>query len=450
MKVTEVNSKGLEHTYKIVVPSSEIQERIEAKLQGLGGSVNVPGFRKGKVPLTLLKQRYGNTVNTEVLEDVIKETSMKAFQEKGLIPATQPSIKVDLFSPEQDLEYTVTVETLPEIEDFDLKGLNLEKLTVPISEDKVEESLLALAERNKKPVPLKKARSSKKGDHLLIDFVGSLDGKVFEGGTAKDFPIEIGSGNLIPGFEDQLVGAKKGDKVTVEVTFPKEYGEKSLAGKGAAFDVTVKEVSEMSSHEVNDEFASALGYKDLKKLREDVKAQMGKDLDHLSRSHLKRKILDKLSETYDIEVPATMADAEFKNIWDEFSNLAKEDDAFKKEMKEKGEKKLKDEYRSIAERRVKLGLVLADIGKKNKIDVSQNELQQALMEHVRQYPGQEQEIFDKIKDNPRALASLQAPLFEEKVIDYLIKNAKLKEREVEVAELTKELSEDPLSGFSEE
>jgi len=437
MQVTETNAEGLKREFKIVLDASEIDRRMNDRLTDISKTIRMKGFRPGKVPVSLVKKMHGQAVLGEVLERAVDETSRSALDEKKIRPALQPKVEVKEFGEGKGLEYTMTVEMLPQITIGDLSKLKVERPVAEVPEKDVDDFLSRLAESQKNFETAAKTKKADTGDAVLIDFVGSVDGVKFDGGAGEDFTLELGSGQFIPGFEDQLVGAKAGDKVDVNVTFPEQYQATELAGKDALFEVTVKEVKVAKPVAVDDAFAEKMGLKDLAELKEKAAEQLGRELKSLSRMRVKRNLLDALAEDYDFEVPAGMVDMEFEQIWQEFQREL-EAEGRTIEDEEQSEDELRDEYRKIAERRVRLGLVLSEIGQSNNVEIKAEELNQALAAEARRYPGQEQAVIRYFRENPQALAQLRAPLYEDKVVDFILEMAQVTDKTVSREELETE------------
>ncbi|MCB1530233.1 MAG: trigger factor [Rhodospirillales bacterium] len=440
MQVKEIKSEGLSHELEVTVPANEIEKHMEARLKEVGKTVRLPGFRPGKAPMTILKKRYGRAVMGEVLEKAVNESSARALKDKDIKPAMQPKIEVKEFDEGKDLTFKIEVDTLPEFKVMDLKGLKLEKPVAKVDKKAVDESLQRIADQNPSSKPIEGNRATKKGDILVIDFHGRTrdDGVEHEGMHAHGHKLELGSGQFIPGFEDQLIGKKAGETVEVNVTFPKEYGAKELAGRDAVFDVKIEEIHEKAKGEINDDFAKSLGLEDEKALRAAVEEQMGREYASLSRMKLKRALLDVLDEKHVFDLPKGMLEAEYELILKQIES--------ERQMSEDEDKSVSDEekaeLREIAARRVRLGLVLSDVGNKNKITVTDQELQQAVIAEARKYPGQEKIVFEYYQKNPQMLESLRAPLFEDKVVDHVFSLADITEKEVSVEELTAEEDEE--------
>jgi trigger factor len=383
----------------------------------------------------VLKQRYGQSVMGDVLQRAVQDSSSQAILERGLKPALQPKIEVVSFAEGKDLEYNLAVEVLPEIAPVDFKSIELVRLKAEPGEAEIAKALDSLARSQKQSKKVEEKRPAKSGDTLVIDFEGFLDGVPFNGGKGSDHALELGSNQFVKGFEDQLVGKQVGDKCDVNITFPEQYVNDQLAGKPATFKVEIKELREAIPLVQDDEFAKGLGFDDLETLKKAVKDQLARELTRHARTKLKRQLLDKLADAHSFDVPPGMVDAEFAQIWSQVEEERKrgyEDP----EHKGKSDDDIKAEYRKIAERRVRLGLLLAEIGTANNVQVAQEEVNRALAEQARRYPGQEREIVDR--KNPEALAQLRAPIFEDKVIDFIVELAKVTEKEVSSEELTKE------------
>ncbi|MCB9980819.1 MAG: trigger factor [Rhodospirillales bacterium] len=441
MKVKELKSEGLNHELEITIPANDIDKRVDVKLQEVGKTARMPGFRPGKVPLAMLKQRYGKAVLGEVLEAAVNETSQKALADKKIKPALQPKIEVKSkdFGEGNDLVYTVQVEAMPEFKVAELKNIKLTKLvTVPDGKE-VDEALERIAANNQSTKVVEAKRGAKDGETLVIDFHGRTadDNVEHEGMHAHGHQLKLGSGQFISGFEEQLVGKKAGEKVEVKVSFPENYGAEELAGRDAIFDVKIHEIREPAEAKINDEFAKSLGMDDVKALKEAVKEQLQKELDGHSRMVLKKELLDALDDANKFDVPPGMLELENTNILQQVE-LERQRNGEGKELS----KAEKDEYAQIAERRVRLGLILAEIGNGQKITVADAELHKAVIMEAQKFPGQEREVFDYYGKNPQALESLRAPLFEEKVVDYILELAEVKEKAVSQDELLTALDDE--------
>jgi trigger factor len=434
MQVTETKNEGLSREYSIVIPAADIEDRVLSKLAEIGQQVTIPGFRKGKVPTKLLRQRYGQSVLGDVIQDAVVESSSQAITDQSLTPATQPKIDVTKFEDAEDLEYTMAVEVMPEITAVDFKTLKLERLTCDISDEEIEKSMANIASEMVRSEPIKRARKARKDDIVVINFVGSIDGEEFEGGKAEDFQLTLGSERFIPGFEDQLIGAKSEEHVTVNVSFPEDYAAENLKGKDAVFEVDIKEIRERVETPIDDELAKSLGLESLDQLKDGTRQQLEQNYTMFSRNRLKRVLLDQLDESHDFEIPPGMVETEVESIWEQFEQ-ARSEERLDDEDKDKSEEELREEYRKIASRRVRLGLLLAEVGRTNNIEVSAEEVNQAMLQEVRKYPGQERQVMEHFQQNQQAMAGLRAPIFEDKVIDFILEMAEVTDRSVTPEEL---------------
>ncbi len=447
MEVIEKSAEGLDRKFLVKVPADELDKKLVAKLEEVKGRVHLKGFRKGKAPVSFLKKMYGKGMMSEIIQEIVTETSHKAFTDRDLQPATSPhphfhSKIEDVIDGKADLEYDVHAEILPTFDPMDVAGLKLTRPVAEIPESDVDEAVSNIAEQQVTYKERGKTAKAKDKDQIVIDFVGKVGGEEFEGGKGEGFELVLGSDQFIAGFEDQLVGAKTGDDVEVKVTFPEEYHAKDLAGKDAVFDVKVVEVRAPEKVEIDDELAKKVGLESLDELKTRIKERIEEDYKRLSRGHLKRALLDKLDEAHDFELPKGMVDAEFEQIWRQVENSERDE-----EDKDKTDDELKAEYRKIAERRVRLGLVLAEIGKRAEVQVPSNELQQAIQQQAMreaqmlQMQGQEvspQEVLKFYQQNPQAIQQIRAPLFEEKVVDYIIERAEVKDKTVTKEKLMEE------------
>lgn len=437
MQVTETKNEGLSRAYAITVPASDIQQRVESRLQELVGQVNIPGFRPGKVPVKLIRQRYGDAVKGEVLQAAVAENASKALADREIQPAMQPKIEVTTFEEGKDLEFKIELDVLPVIEPVDFKTVELERLKAKIEDKEVDESLQRMAENFGKTEPVAKPRKSKDGDVVVIDFEGSVGGEAFEGGAAQDYHLELGAGRFIPGFESQLAGADAGDHVKVEVAFPENYGNPALAGKDAVFEVDVKEIREKVPATIDDEFAKQVGLETVADLKKQMRQRLAGEYAAVARDRVKRQLLDKLDAVHDFEAPQGMLDAEFDSIWNQYES-ARKNRELDPEDEKKSEDEIREEFRGIAARRVRLGLLLAAVGQRNNIDVTPEEVNRALIRQAQNFPGHERQIVEAYRNNQSLMASLRAPIFEEKVVDFIIEMADVKEREVSAEELLRD------------
>ena len=446
MQVTETKSEGLLYEFNITVPADEIETVVTNRLNELKKTAKIPGFRPGKVPVQMLRKQYGPSIMGEVLERTVDETSKKAMDERELRPVVQPKIEIVKFEDGADLEYTMAIEVMPTVEPMDFSKINLERMVVKADEEEITNALDRLANAHKTSEPVAKARKSKEGDFLVIDFVGKVDGEEFTGGKAEDYSLELGSGSFIPGFEDQLTGAKVGDHVEVNVKFPEEYGAEELAGKDAIFDVDVKELREGSPAVIDDELAKKAGIDDLETLKANIREEHEREFNEMARQRMKRTLLDELEDNHEFEVPASLVENEFEGIWAQFEQHRKqaEEEGVKEDVNEgKTDDELKEDYQAIAVRRVRLGLLLAEIGRMNNIDLNQEDLSRAMMQEAQRYPGQEQMVMDYFRNNPEAMHQLRAPILEDKVVDFIFELAKVSEKDVSIEELLKEPEEAP-------
>ncbi len=498
MEITEIAADGLKHEFRIVVPAGELEDKVTSRLDELGKTIRLPGFRPGKVPMQILRRRYGPSVLGEVVENTVQGSSAETIRERNLRPALPPKVDIVSFSEGADLEYKMMVEVLPDIPQTNFDDLGIERLVVEVPEESVEAAIERIAEQQRKTETV--ARPAENDDVLVVDVEGKVGDEEIPGASGKDRQITLGTGGLIQGFEEQLVGAAAGEHREVRVTFPEDYPVSHLAGKEAVFNVDVKEVRQRLPSVIDDQLAVAVGLENLGELRQEVRQQIERDYATAARLRLKRALLDKLAERYDFPVPAGMVDMEFDNIWAQHQaenerrrelsgengapagsaaaqpaegntspdqspasdasqpaaseSAAQADSASTQDAPEsmagaedrappsgaaqpdgEREEALKAEYRKIAERRVRLGLLLAEVGNSNNITVTQDELNQAITREVRRHPGYERQALDFYRQNPEAVASLRAPIFEDKVIDFIVELAKVPERRVSPQEL---------------
>ena len=448
MQVTEVSSQGLQRSYRVVFPLEGVADKVNAQLDDLRTKVQLKGFRKGKAPIAHLRRLYGRSVMGEVIQETVNEASRKIVDEHHIKLAQEPRVKfpedktlVDAMAQgKADLDFSVDVEVLPEIPQTDLSGISLVRETTPIDDSMIDQAVQRLAEQNRSFTPADASHKAEDGDQLTVDFTGTIDGQPFEGGNGEDIKVVLGQNSFIPGFEQGLAGVTASEERKVEAEFPGAYLRADLAGKKAIFQVKVKEVARPNSVAIDDELAKGFNMENLEALRASVKRTLERDFAAASRQRLKRKLLDALAEKYSFELPPSMVEQEFANIWGQVENETKmsgksfaDDDTT--------EEAARADYRKIAERRVRLGLVLADIGQKANITVADEEITQALVERARQFPGQEREVWDFYKKNQRALAELRAPIFEEKTVDHLLAQANIEERIVSREELFADVEE---------
>lgn len=446
MQITETSSDGLKREFKVTVGADDIKQRIETRLQEIGRQVRLPGFRPGKVPLTVLRQRYGSSVMGEVLERAVNDGSNEAMREHKLRPALQPKVEILSFNEGTDLEYKLAVEVLPEFVPMNFAELKLERLRPEVPDAEVDQALERIAKQQRKDAPVDRPAAS--GDIVVIDFAGTIDDQAFAGGSAKGHRLEIGSGKFIPGFEDQLIGAKAGEQRVVKLTFPADYGASDLAGKEASFTVDVSEVREITPQPIDESLAEAVGMENLQALRDAVRQQIERDYAGIARQRLKRQLLDRLAERHEFPVPQGMVDVELDAIWKQFEaerERAKQQGAAEPDAG-KSDEEIKAEYRAIAERRVRLGLLLSEVGRSNNIQVTQEEVNRALAEEARRFPGHERQVIEYYRNQAGAIDRLRAPVFEDKVIDYILEIADVADRAVPIAELLQAEDEEVEAG----
>ncbi|KQT60514.1 MULTISPECIES: trigger factor [unclassified Aureimonas] len=447
MQVTETKAEGLKREIEIVVPASDLEARLQTKLHEASGQAKLKGFRPGKVPLAHLRKMYGRSMMAEIVNQIVNETPRSVIADRKERSAMQPEVAMSedegeaekVLNGKQDFRFTVSYETLPSFELKETSGIKIERPIVEIPDEEVEEQVKRIAENAREYEP--KDGASEEGDKLTMSFVGKIDGEAFEGGSSEESSLVLGSNTFIPGFEDQLVGASIGDEKAVTVTFPEDYSAAHLAGKEAVFDVVVKSISKPTSLELDDELAKKLGLESIERLRTVVREQIESQYGMATRQKVKRQLLDALDTEYSFELPEKLVEAEFGNIWKQVTNeLEQNGKSFEDE--ETTEEKARDEYRRLAERRVRLGLVLSEIGEKAGVQITDEELQRAVFEQVRRYPGQEQQIYEFFRSNPEAVASLRAPIYEEKVVDHLLNEVEVTDKTVSKEELMKEDDED--------
>lgn len=443
MKVIELESTKLKRSLKIVVDAKRINDQLESELKAVGERVRMPGFRPGNVPMKVLKARYGKTVQGDVLKEIISHTSNEVMVQKKIRPAIRPDIQIEDYSEGGDLAYTLHCEVFPDVPEIKFESITLDRQAFEVEEKDIDEAVERLAKYSPVTERAKSGSKAKMGQVVQIDFKGMIDGKAFDGGTAEDFRLELGSKQFIDTFEEQLVGTKEGDEVTVKVTFPKEYGAKHLAGEKADFEVKVKEIYDLVPAVVDDAFAKARGLADVKALRDAIRDQLANEYGQVVRRDLKKQLFDTLEEECTFDLPQKMTEMEFTAIWERIKQARAEGDP---ELKDRSEEELKEEYEAIAERRVKLGLLLAEIGQKNKLQVSNEEINRAMMQQASQYPGQEKRVIEFYQKNPAAIDELRGPILEEKAVDLILSKVKYNDKKVtlkEIEALAKEENEAP-------
>jgi trigger factor len=450
MEVTETLSDGLKRNYTVVLPVADLESRRTERLTTLGKTLRLPGFRPGKVPMPIVKQRFGTAVSAEVLEESVSEATQRVLSERGLRPAQQPKVDLVTENPTAlagDLEFKVELELLPDITLPDFGTIELTRLKAEVDPETVDKALAQIAKYNRtlEPIPAETLESrgtgAMQGEVLTVDFVGKIDDVAFEGGTGTDTEVEIGGDGFIPGFAEQLEGAKPGETRTINVTFPENYGKADLAGKPATFDITVKQLSTQKIPEADDELAKKVGAEDLTGVKDIITKRQQQEYDGMSRTRLKKALLDALSKTADFPVPPSIADQEFAQIWKQFET-ARDAGTQDEEDKGKDEETLKAEYRGIADRRVRLGLMLAEIGRVNTITVSDQEVDRALYQRAMQYPGQEAQMFEFMRKYPQFSDMVRGPLLEDKVVDFVLELAKVTDVVVSPEELAKDEPEE--------
>ncbi|MGE8141892.1 trigger factor [Novosphingobium sp. NPDC080210] len=435
MQIVETSNEGLKRAYTVTIKATDIAAKIDGEVSKIAPQVRMPGFRPGKVPANLVKKMHGPALHQEALNTTVREAIDKVIADNQLRPAMQPQISLgEGYEEGKDAELTVDLEVLPVIATPSLDGLKLEKLVVPVADSEVDEQLTRLASGAKSFEDAKKGKKAENGDQLIIDFVGKLDGVEFEGGSATDTALELGAGRFIPGFEEQLVGVKAGDEKVITVTFPADYPAENLKGKDATFDITVKAVKVPGETKIDDDFAKSLGLESLDQLKGLLRGQLEQESAGLTRTQMKRALLDLLAAGHDFDVPPSMVEAEFQQIWAQLQREAQNEadpEAALKEIEAE-----KEDYRTIAVRRVRLGLLLSEIGQANGVEVSQQEMQMLVTQAAQQYRMEDRQRFvEYIQQDPLAAAQLRAPLYEDKVVDFLFDKAEVTEREVTREEL---------------
>lgn len=450
MQVTETLSDGLKRAFTVVVPAGDIEIRRTARLTDLGKTLRLPGFRPGKVPMTIVRQRYGSAVTAEIVEEQVNEATQKVMADRGLRPAMQPKVElVDVDAAgtgDKDLKFSVEMELLPEIPMPDFAGIHLTRRKAEVQSETVDKALGELQTRNRELIDLTpeelETRSAASGDMLTVDFLGRIGEEAFQGGTGTDMDVEIGGAGFIPGFSDGMIGMKPGDTRNIDVTFPEEYGAKELAGKAATFEITAKKLRSSKLPELDDELGKKLGFEGLEPVRNAITEQMQREYDQLSRMRLKRELLDALAATASFPAPEGMVDAEFAQIWQRIE-ADRAADKLDDDDKAKDEEVLRSEYRAIAERRVRLGLLLAEIGRTNSLTVGADEMTRAMRNEASRYPGQEQQVMEFFRTNQQAAESLRGPLYEDKVVDYVLELATVEDVTVTPEELVAEPPANP-------
>ncbi|HEY8591313.1 MAG TPA: trigger factor [Sphingomicrobium sp.] len=439
MKTVETQNEGLKRGFMLTIPAKDIEARVEQEVKRLAPQVRMPGFRPGKVPPNLIKKMHGDALQQQALEGAVQDSVQQLLAEKNVRPALQPQVKLEEgYEPGKDAEVSVSLEALPEVPTAQIEDIKLERLTVAPDESAVDQQVEQLASQNKNWEDAPAKYAAKMGDLVVIDFEGSVGGTPFEGGKGEDMSLELGSGRLIPGFEDQLVGAKGGESRELNVTFPEDYPVENLKGKDAVFAITVKAVKTAGETKVDDDFAKNLGLNDLEQLKGLIRGQLEQELNGLTRTHMKRQLLDQLAARHDFPVPESMVDAEYENILNQLRHEASHEDDPQAALAEIEQES--GDYRKIAERRVRLGLLLSEIGAANGVEVSEQEMRGLIMQAAQQYQGEDQKRFlQLVQQEPMFAAQLRAPLYEDKVVDFLFGKAEISDREATREQLEADL-----------
>lgn len=420
MQVTESLNEGLKREYNVVVSAGDVDKQINQRLEEIGKTAKMPGFRPGHVPMNVLKKKHGQAILGEILEQMVNTSSQKVYDEKNIRPALQPKIEITSFDEGKNLEYTIKVELYPDVPELKTNNITIESYEIAVTDKEIKEGLERVAQANLEYVAVKdKAKKAANGDTVLIDFLGTIEDVPFEGGEGKDFTLTLGSGQFIPGYEDQLVGKKAGDTVDVKVNFPEQYHAADLAGKPAVFKTTIKEIQEPTEPKVNEDLAKKLAFESLDDLKEQVKKQIADDYENLVRTYSKKQLFDHLDSSYAFDIPEGMVEIEFNALWDQVTKEQGE------KLKGKEEEELREEYQDMANRRVRLGVLLVETGKRNDINVDDDEIRKAIYQQTSQFPGQEKAIIDFYRSNPEAVEQLKGPLLEDKVVDWLLEKVKV-------------------------
>jgi trigger factor len=443
MQITNKEQNGLSYSFAVTVAAADIDRQVEQELASLGKKVKIPGFRPGKIPLSVLRQRYMKDVMGDVLQNAINKASREVLEQNKLRPAMQPDIKITDFEEGKDLQFAMSLDVMPELPKIAYDKIEVPEFTYDVPAEELEQGLKRLAQSRTHLHT--KDGAAELGDVVKIDFLGKREGKPFSGGAAKGFSLDLGSGQFIPGFEEQLVGVKAGDERVVEVTFPKEYHSADLAGQPATFDITVHEVSYKHTPDADDKLAENLGFKNLQELSEAVSKQIDADYARAARNRSKKFLFDAMDENIKFDVPKRMLDLEFESVWKQVDEAKKAGDA---SLKDKSDADLKAEYQKISERRVRLGILLSEIGRENGIQITREELSSAVMQQARMYPGQEEKIFEFYRKNPNQIDELRGPILEEKAVDFLLGKVKRTPKKISVEELLRE-DEDDATGSAE-
>ena len=434
MNVKEEKAKGLNKKYNVTLAAADFANAVDKKLEQVAKKIKLPGFRAGHAPKAMIDKQYRPSVLGEVLDDMIRDAVNQVISDNKLRPAVTPDIKIEKFEDGKDIEFTVEVEVLPEIKVGDFSKITLNKYVAKVPAEEIEKAVKYMTDSRRDSAKVEEDRAAKKGDIAVIDFVGSIDGVEFQGGKGNSYPLELGSNSFIPGYEDQLIGKKAGETIEVKTTFPADYHAKDLAGKEALFVTTIKEIREYKPVELNDEFAKSMGAKDVADLKSKIEARILEDYNATSRIKLKRDLLDALDKEYNFDVPQKLIDAEYSAIEKQYQD-AKAKNQLDESEKARDEKDILAEYKEIALRRVKLGLLLSEIGADAKLQLSADDVNKAIMNEAKRYPGQEKMVFEYYVKNKDAVEALKAPAYEEKIVDYVLEKANVADKEVSVEEL---------------
>ena len=442
MQVNETLSEGLKHEFNVSVPAGDLDAKVDERLAEMKDKVRMNGFRPGKVPAAHLKKIYGKSVMAETIDQLVRDTNTRIFTERGFKLATEPKVTLptdqdeinNLLQGKADLNYTVAIEVIPPIQLADFKDFSIEKPVVDVSDADVDEAVKRIVEQNRPFADKGETAKAETGDRVTISFKGTIDGEAFEGGTSDNIPVLIGSNSFIPGFEDQLVGIARDETRTLKVTFPTNYGNEKLAGKEAEFVTTASLIEAPQQITADDEFAKKLGLESLDKLKDAARERIKQEFEGATRQRVKRQLLDQLDQAHKFDPPQTLVDQEFGLMWE---SIKKEMESVNRSFADEDttEEKAQEDYRKIADRRVRLGLVLSEIGEKNNITVTDDEVSRALVERARQFPGQEKQVWEYYRGNPQLLAQLRAPIFEDKVVNFVLELAKVNEKKVTREEL---------------
>jgi trigger factor len=445
MQVKETVADGLKHEFQISVPAADLDAKADARLVDLKGKVRINGFRPGKVPVSHLKKVYGRSVMAETIDQTIRDTNSQIFTERGFRLATEPKVTMpteqkaveDVLTGKSDLTYTVSIEVVPAIQLADFKSFTVEKPVAEVTDSEIDDAIKRIAEQNRSFAAKGEGAKAETGDRITVSFKGTIDGTPFEGGTAENIQVTIGSNSFIPGFEEQLIGIAAGETRTLKVSFPNNYGNEKLAGQPAEFETTANLIEAPQETVINDEFAKTLGLESLDKLKEAARERLAAEFAGATRQRVKRLLLDRLDESHRFEAPPSLVDEEFNLMW---NSIKAEMESNGKTFADEGttEEAAKEEYRTIADRRVRLGLVLSEIGERNKITVTDDEVSRAVIERARQMPGREKEVWDYYRSNANALAQLRAPIYEDKVVDFILELATVTEKKVSREDLYKD------------